>query len=161
MVAVALLGLFVGSPAWGQEDLVGSYKVPWFKTTLSDHRWAIYAVGKSDHGPEYFILSFMQNRGNYEEQLFLCDHATWNKNKQSYSCSKKLENITETMTVGHLDGTFCNDLRNKNEKHKKKIIEQDDCKEEERCSCYEIKHADESPSRDVAPSAGAGTGKGN
>ena len=161
MVAVALLGLIVGSPAWGEDNLFGSYTVPFWKNSTGEHRWAIFAVYKSERDEKHVVLSFMQTRGTYKNEVFICDNAKWDSNNQSYSCSVDMKiggnAIIETMTVGKLDGEFCNGLRTK---HKKKIIKREDCKKGEHCSCYAVTHK-MNDRIDFAPSPGAGTGKGN
>ena len=183
MVAVALLGIFVGSPAWGQDakdDLFNSYTIASGNSSTGTeddvHEKAIYIVFQTTGSPELAGLFFMERKKNsaYKDQPFICNDAVWSESNDSYSCSrfvfhnKKVKK--EVLTVGILSGPFCDNLRSTYNKHSKKIIldsTDPGCKGEEQCSCYGVKHlckegdAYTDCQKSFAPSSGAGSGKNN
>jgi len=179
MVTVALLGLIVGAPAWGQEvrdDLFDSYKIAKDKSTDNVHEKAIYVVFRTSDSPDLAGLFFMERieSATYKDQPFICHDAVWSDSSKSYSCSrfvfhnKKVKK--ETLTVGTLGGTFCGTLRNKYNKNGKVIILKSDdknCEKPSQCSCYQVKGlcktGDEYTEcqQDFPPGGGAGSGKDN
>ena len=164
MVAVALLGLIVGSPAWGDKPF-RTHKVHSNNSTNGGHEGATYAVVPNINNE--FILVFVQYRGRVSDRgSFICDDATWNETEDAYSCTDP--NTNEKLTIGPIAGQFCNELRDDPDRGGDKILTLDQCYEEDvRCSCYEIgqEHLD-SMSKDndgllMPPGGGAGTGKNN
>ena len=169
MVVVALLGLVVGGAAWGQDDLFGSYKVREQKSTNSEHYAATYVVYSSARSAVQASLFFMPKDGTHSYQAFLCDDAIWSDDDQSYNCSRFVQHkgsaVRESLTVGSIEGDFCEGLRQQANK-KPKIYNPNQCSNT-KCSCYEIKlfdpiSGDEIEEDAIAPpGGGAGSGKDN
>ena len=171
MVAAALFGLIVGFPAWAEDGLFNSYRVDNDNSTQNNHDKAVYIVFSTPNSPTMAGLLFMERNGPYKDQLFICDDAVWLEDGDSYSCERFVPRgnsfIKEVVTVGTIDGTFCQTLRG-TQGTGRRILSSDDCKKlGVKCSCYEVQHLcknrDEyAPCQNnLAPSSGAGTGKEN
>ena len=152
MAAVALLGLVVGSPAWGDwtDELVGSYTVPTELSSNPNHYGANFGLFKSSHYPQT------------------------DDKAGKYSCKRPIPGTQkkETLTIGTITGSFCDSLRklyNNDDEHP--ILTLAECNEEgyEKCSCYEIQHLCRNGNKyepcptaiKAPPGGGAGTGKDN
>lgn len=144
-VAVAAFGLVLGTTTLATGHLMGAYAVPSGKSTNGNHFNADYLVfdtgSASDAG-----LFFMEKTGPFRFMPFNCDDAIWSAADEAYSCSRIMPlggiAIEETVTVGEIDGPFCDELRDDHNPPAgpTKIMEPDECGPGEQCSCYEINH---------------------
>ena len=135
------------------------------RTSVPDeHNNAVYMVFQSTPppNPEYAIF-FIQTQGKYSFKPFVCADGERDPGSQSISCSLVSQlsdhslQLRETVAVGRLVGSFCNDLKpryNPSTEPEKPvpIMEESDCHAPGRCSCYEVVHEcreDESDPWDV------------
>ena len=166
MVVVALLGLVVGGAAWGErpsEGFYGTFTVFPGHRTNEDHKEAIYSVMPLPAPEKKATLIFMQYYGR-DKGPFVCERADWDKDHGAYRCEN--DAATESLTIGTINGEFCESLRkDHNRDGNKVILESDECEEGRKCACYEIVHRsavrEDQDAVFMPPGAGAGSGKDN
>jgi hypothetical protein len=113
--------------------------------TYDDHEGGTvlaFRTTESNTGP--ISLMFYQKSGTFAGKAFVCDNAIANRKMKSLHCGRLMrrsntEHILETLTVGKLEGKFCEDLEGRYPKAKtgyEPVI----CLTSANCMCYEIAH---------------------
>jgi hypothetical protein len=146
-IAMAVIGFGFASTVSAGDHLFDTYNVLPGKSNNPNHSNADYVV--FDVPGPFAGIFFIEKTGPFKFQPFYCDDAVWSASNEAYSCWRLAtlgpHAIKETVTVGTITGPFCETMRAKhNTKGKEtKIVTSDDpeCRENQKCTCYEITHA--------------------